>query len=156
MEAKVLPFRRPHVVVFERFDVEDMAAFFRAKVGSDVYLFTILDDGGLDEWFIRRDDQIVPNEDFTSDQRDRMNALYKEALAVYQDQLKTWVDLSPGKKLALLIHWGEETVSQLKRCITAAATDDPQEHVEDISLMCKDLETHEAYLAGLEAALSLL
>ena len=77
-------------------------------------------------------------------------------MSIYQEQLSTWVDLSSSEKIALLMHWGEETLTALKRAICAAATEDAQEYAEEISLMCRDIECHEAYLSGLEAALSLL
>lgn len=156
METNVLPFRRPHVVVFERFEAEDMAAFFHARKDQDVYHFTLLADGELDEWFIRRDDLIIPSDDCTEPETARMAALYREASAIYHDQLKTWADLGPSEKLALLIHWGEETLGHLKKGILAAAKEDAQEYAEEIALMCKDIECHEAYLSGLEAALTVL
>lgn len=156
MEAKILPFKRPHLIIFERFDVEDMAAMFRAKVGDDTYHFTLLADGTLDEVFIRNNALVTDSDDFTEEQRERARRLAREACDIHKDQLATWSKLGPSEQLSLLIAWANETIEQIKISILAACEADVVGYGEEIALMLKDLESHDAYIAGLETAKSLL
>lgn len=156
MGAKILPFKRPHLIIFERFDVEDMAAMFRAKVGDDTYCFTLLTDGTIDEMFIRRNERVISEEEFDKEQFLRIERLAKEASDIHRDQLSTWSSLGPSEQISLLIAWANETVDQIQRSIRAACEADVVGYGEEIALMLKDLETHESYIAGLETAKSLL
>ena len=106
--------------------------------------------------FIRRDELLIPSEDFTQGEHDRADRLVAEAAAIHKDQLSTWSTLGASDRIALLIHWGEEMVEQTKASIRAAVKADIKEYSEEIVLMCKDLECHESYLSGLETAKSLL
>ena len=156
MEAKVLPFRRPHVVVFERFDADDMSALFRAKRGTDTYHFTLTLEGEVEEACIRRGEYLIPDDEFTKVEDKYVEGLVEEALAIHKEQLSTWGRLSTGERIALLLHWGSETLEHLRSAVQAAAQEDPVEYSEEILLMCKDIENHESYLAGLDTALALL
>jgi hypothetical protein len=156
-EAQVLPFRRPDLIVFERFDLEDMAALFRSKQGNDTYFFTLLSDGVLEEGFIQRDGVAVAETPELSDEQSKILArLVRYAHETLKDQLATWHDLGPTEKLSLLIEWANDTVRQLQESIRVAAEHDPAEYAEEISLMCQDIQQHEAYISGLETARSLL
>jgi hypothetical protein len=157
MEAQVIPFRRPDLVVFERFDPEDMAAMFRCRKGADTYLFTLLPDGTVDDAHIERDSALlVGYDDFTDAQHETLERLVRGADDTHRDQIETWDRLTPGERMTLLIEWGNDTIRRLKDAIRAAAVADAAVHNEEIVLMCHDLDTHDAYVAGLETARSLL
>jgi hypothetical protein len=115
-----------------------------------------MSDGSLEEVFIRRDESLIPADDFTAEEQKRADRLVAEAAAIHKDQLSTWGTLGATDQIALLIHWGEESVEQIKASIQAAVKADTKEYSEEIAMMCKDLECHEAYLSGLETAKSLL
>ena len=156
-DAQVLPFRRPDLVVFERFDPDDMAAMFRAKRGKDSYVFTLLSDGALEEAFIECDNAIVATlPDLGTEQREHLDRYVKYARDMMRDQLATWHSCGPSDRMALLIEWGNDIIRQLQGAVRAAADHDAIEYSEEIALMCMDIETQEAYVAGLETARSLL
>ncbi len=156
MEAKVLPFRRPNLVVFERFEVEDMSAMFRSKKGADTYYFVLMEDGEVEDFFIRREMKVIPSDEFTPGEQAHAMKLAGEAAGVLKHQLATWGNLLPGERLSLLINWGEDTLIDLRAAIKAAVAEDLDEYAEEIALMLKDLDNHHSYIAGLETARSLL
>jgi hypothetical protein len=157
VEAQVIPFRRPDLVIFERFDPEDMAAMFRCRKGGDTYCFTMLINGDVDDAHIERDSALLSAyDDFSAEQVETFERIVRSADGTYREQLATWNGLTPGEKITLLIAWSHDTVLRLKDAIRAAATADAIEYKEEIALMCHDLDSHDAYMSGLETALSLL
>jgi hypothetical protein len=156
MTAKILPFQRPNLVVFERFDVEDMAAMFRSRKGGDTYCFTLLQDGEAEDFYILREHDTIPSEGFTVEEKAHANRLVKEAFLVLKDQMTTWSNLNTGARLSLLIEWGEDQIMQIRDAIKVAVADDIDEYADEITLMLRDLENHSSYVSGLYTARSLL
>jgi hypothetical protein len=156
-EAKVLPFRRPNLIIFERFDVDDMAAFFRCKDGDSIFRFTLRSTGELEDICITtQDEKIVLPEAFTDKQKEKADRLVSEAGSIHTEQLATWHGLGSSERLSMLLEWGKDTLNQLSTAIQAAAADDPVLYSDEIQDMCQDIDLHEAYMAGLETAISLL
>ncbi len=129
---------------------------FRSAKGDDTYCFSLSQDGSLDELFIRREERIVPSDEFTPFEKTHAQRLVEEASPILKEQLSTWSSLGTSERLSLLISWGEDQIKQLRSSIHAAIEDSIDENSEEIELMLRDLVNHHSYIAGLETALSLL
>lgn len=157
-QARVVPFRRPLMVVFVRFNPDDMSAVFKAPRGSDTYHFTLLGSGrSVAVWepsVEHEDGSVTLQSDLDVGQRSVLKRLVREAREVVDNQLSTWGTLTPQERISLLIHWGEERIVELERAITAAAIEGPRRYAREIAGMYADLENQQVYLDALRAARS--
>lgn len=156
MEANILPFQRPYAVKFERLDVDDMAALFTSRKGSDTYYITLVDDGECEEIYIRHGDRVSQQHEFTPEEREHGNRLIRAAAVIHSEQLSTWQGLTFSERLSLLVQWGHDTMNQLKEAAEAAAACDALEHRQEIAELCKDMDQQESYLSALATVRSLL
>lgn len=158
MEAvpTILPFRRPNIIKFERFNVDDMTALFTSKKGSDTYFITLLPSGACEDISLRRGNLVLQRYEFTSRESQHAATLIRGAAVILKEQLSTWQGLTFSERLSMLTQWGQDVLEQLKEAAAAAAAEDALEHRQVITELCRDMDSQESYLSALETVRSLL